>query len=84
MDHTEAGRSRKRALLAVVPFLLLGLMCVGFLLQWGLDTLWAVMILPPILFVSVLAWIAFRTGFTRDRTGPRSDSVQHSDGPEGE
>jgi hypothetical protein len=27
------------------------------------------MILPPILFVSVLGWIAFRTGFASDRTG---------------
>lgn len=83
MEHTEGGISRKRALLAVIPFLLLGLMCVGFLLQWGLNPLWAVMILPPILFVSALAWIAFRSGFTQSRTGP-SDSVQNSDRPDGE
>jgi hypothetical protein len=34
-----------------------------------LDPLWGFMILPPILFVSVLAWIAFRGGLARDRTG---------------
>jgi hypothetical protein len=26
------------------------------------------MILPPILAISALAWIAFRSGFARDRT----------------
>jgi hypothetical protein len=32
------------------------------------------MILPPILFVSVLAWIAFRTGFASDRVDdPETD-----------
>lgn len=60
----EAQTSRKRAFLAVLPFLLLGVADVIFLLQGGLDPLWAVMVLPPILFVTVLAWIAFRSGFT--------------------
>lgn len=84
MDHTEVGKSRTRALLAVIPFLLLGLTSVAFLLQWGLDPLWAVMILPPILFISALAWIAFRSGFTHHRTEPRPDSVPDGDSPEGE
>jgi hypothetical protein len=58
---------RKRAALAVLPFLLLGLGNVVLLLGWGLKPLWAFLILPPILFVSALGWIAFRTGFVRDR-----------------
>jgi hypothetical protein len=61
--------SRKRAFLAMLPFLLLGLADVYLLLEWGLDPLWGFMILPPILFVSALAWLAFRGGFVRDRTG---------------
>ncbi|MFB6118149.1 hypothetical protein [Halosegnis sp.] len=61
--------SRRRAFLATLPFLLLGLADVVLLLEWGLDPLWGFMILPPILFVSVLAWLAFRGGFVRDRTG---------------
>jgi hypothetical protein len=55
--------NRKRALLAVLPFLLLGLADVVLLLKWGVGPLWGFMILPPILFVSALAWIAFRSGF---------------------
>jgi hypothetical protein len=58
--------NRKRAALAVAPFLFIGLADVVLLLGWGLDGLWGFMILPPILFVSVLAWIAFRSGFVHE------------------
>jgi hypothetical protein len=34
---------------------------------WGLRPLWAFLILPPILFVSVLGYIAFRTGLVGNR-----------------
>ena len=61
------SRDRRRAVLAVLPFLALGLADVVLLLAWGLDPLWGFAILPPILFVSVLAWIAFSTGFVGDR-----------------
>jgi hypothetical protein len=72
---TEDGvtLSRKRAFLAMLPFLGLGIADVLLLLEWGLDPLWGFMILPPILFVSVLAWIAFRGGLARDRTGPAEE-----------
>ena len=63
------GMNRKRALLFVAPFLAIGLFDLALLLGWGLDPLWGFMILPPILFVSALGWIAFRTGFASDRTG---------------
>jgi hypothetical protein len=63
----EPTLNRKRAALAVAPFLLLGLADVILLLGWGLKPLWAFLILPPILFMSALAWLAFRTGFVRDR-----------------
>ena len=68
-DPEEHELSRKRAFFATLPFLLLGLADIVLLLEWGLDPLWGFMILPPILFVSVLAWLAFRGGFVRDRTG---------------
>lgn len=55
--------NRTRAALAVLPFLALGIADVILLLAWGVDPLWGFAILPPILFVSVLAWIAFSTGF---------------------
>ena len=55
--------SRRRAALAILPFLLLGLADVVLLLGWGLDPLWGFLILPPILFICVIGWIAFKTGF---------------------
>jgi hypothetical protein len=65
----DVALDRKRAALAVAPFLLIGLGNVALILGWGLDGLWAFLLLPPILFICVLAWIAFRTGFVQDRTG---------------
>ncbi|QSG05546.1 hypothetical protein [Halapricum desulfuricans] len=65
-SSVEVELDRKQATLAVLPFLLLGLGNLALLLGWGLKPLWAFLILPPILFISVLAWIAFRTGFVRD------------------
>lgn len=61
---SEVRISRTRALLFVFPFTLLGIANVLLLLNWGLNPLWGVMVLPPILFVSMLGWIAFRSGFT--------------------
>lgn len=62
-DASDGSINRRRALLAILPFLLLGLADVALLLGWGLDPLWGFMILPPILFICVIGWIAFRTGF---------------------
>jgi len=64
--ETEVTLNRKQAALAVAPFLALGLANLVLLLFWGLDPLWGFMIFPPILFISVLGWIAFRTGFIRN------------------
>ena len=69
--------NRKRAALAVLPFLAIGLADVVLLLVWGLDGLWGFMILPPILFVCVLAWIAFRSGFVQ---GPDAEYDADLDG----
>jgi hypothetical protein len=63
-----SSRNRKRAALAVAPFLAIGLADVLLLLFWGIEPLWAFAILPPILFCSVLAWIVFSTDFLEGRT----------------
>jgi len=60
--------NRRRALLAVTPFLLLGLADVLLLLFWGIEPLWAFAILPPIIFCTALAWLAFSTDFLDERT----------------
>jgi hypothetical protein len=65
---SDASLNRKQAALAVAPFVALGLADVVLLLFWGLDPLWGFVILPPILFVSVLGWIGFRSGFIADRS----------------
>jgi len=67
VPSTDRELDRKQATLAVAPFLMLGLGNLALLLGWGLKPLWAFLILPPILFISVLGWIAFRTGFVRDQ-----------------
>ena len=72
----EREYDRGQALKAVVPFLALGLADLLLLLFWGLDPLWGFMILPPILFISVLAWIGFRTGFIDDRAEDRAATVE--------
>jgi hypothetical protein len=68
------GGNRRRAALAILPFLLLGLADLLLLLRWGLNPLWGFVILPPILFISVLGWIAFKTGFVRDRGQTAEDA----------
>ena len=64
----DSSPNRRRALLAVTPFLLLGLADVLLLLFWGIEPLWAFAILPPIIFCTVLAWLAFSTDFLEYRT----------------
>lgn len=65
----EYDLNRKRAALYILPFVLLGIGNLLLLLGWGLRPLWAFLILPPIVFVSVLGYIAFRTGLVGDRLG---------------
>jgi hypothetical protein len=62
-DDDGPGISRKRAALAILPFVALGVADVVLLLIWGLDPLWGFAILPPILFISVIGWLAFKSGF---------------------
>ena len=60
---TDDSRNRRRAALYVAPFLAIGLGNLVLLVGWGLDPLWGFAILPPILAVSAIAWVAFSHGF---------------------
>ena len=64
----DDGKNRWRAALFTAPFLALGLLNVVLVFAWGLQPLWVFAMLPPILFVTVLTYIAFRTGFAEDRS----------------
>ena len=71
MDEAESDSSEmssRRAALYVAPFVLLGLADIGLLLWWGIDPLWGFVVFPPIVFISVIGWIAFKSGFVSDRT----------------
>lgn len=61
------SRSRWWATLAVLPFLLLGFGDVVLIVFWGVNPLWGFLILPPVVFVSAVGWIAFRSGFDEER-----------------
>jgi len=59
--------TRKRAVLWALPFIALGLINLVLLLGWGLKPLWGFLIFPPIAFVSVLCYLALRTGLASNR-----------------
>lgn len=68
----DETRNRRRATLYVAPFLAVGLLNLIVLLRWGLDPLWAFAIMPPILAITAIAWIAFSHGFDRGPHQPGS------------
>lgn len=80
----DAQLNRKRALLYITPFVLLGIGNLVLLLGWGLRPLWAFLILPPILFISVIGYIAFRTGLASDRLGEEESGVADDEPAVGE
>ena len=75
MDEAERSdddgfrRGRRLATVVILPFVALGVGNLLLILQWGLDPLWGFLLLPPILFVSAIGWIAIRGGFAENRTG---------------
>ncbi len=71
----ETQLNRKRAVLYIFPFVALGVGNVFLLLGWGLRPLWAFLILPPILFITVIGYIAFRTGLASNRLDDDQESA---------
>ncbi|WP_435065000.1 hypothetical protein [Halobaculum sp. EA56] len=67
-EGESSGRNRKRAALAVLPFLAIGVGNVVLILFQGLEPLWGFLILPPVLFCSMLAYLVFSTNFLEGRT----------------
>jgi hypothetical protein len=71
----DSQLNRKRAALYILPFVLLGVGNLLLLLGWGLRPLWGFLIFPPILFISVLGYIAFRTGLVDNRLDDEDTAV---------
>lgn len=59
--------NRRRAALATLPFLALGLGVAALAVVVAPQPLWAFLLLPPVLFMSVLTYLTFRSGFLADR-----------------
>jgi len=51
---------RRYAVLAAAPLLAIGVFNVGLVVLWGADFLWGFLILLPVIFLTAVAWIAFR------------------------
>ena len=51
---------RLDAAIATVPFLAVGVFNVLLILLWGADYLWGFVVFVPVVFMSALAWFAFR------------------------
>lgn len=68
-DEEGFQKGRKAATIIILPFVALGVGNLVLILLWGIDPLWGFMLMPPILFVCVIGWIAIRGGFAEDRTG---------------
>lgn len=65
----EASPHRRRAALATLPFLLLGVGVVVFGVVASPRPLFGFLIFPPVVFVSVLTYVAFRGRFAADADG---------------
>jgi hypothetical protein len=76
MEHPatdDSDGNRTKAVLAILPFVALGVADVILLLFWGLDPLWGFMILPPIIAISILGYIGFKHGFIQNAGDGRGD-----------
>lgn len=56
------GVDWKRATLIIIPFLALGVGNGVLIVQWGLNPIWGLMLLGPVIFVSIIGWLAIRGG----------------------
>lgn len=59
--------NRRRAALATLPFLALGVAVVLLSLEFAPQPLWAFLLVPPVAFISVLTYLTFRSDFLDER-----------------
>jgi hypothetical protein len=75
MSESDEGLNRKRVALVVLPLLALGLADVTLIILWGVNPILGLAVLPPILFVTVLAWVALSGGLVENRLDDSDDTA---------
>lgn len=60
---TGDASKRRRAALATLPFLLLGVAVVFLGLEFAPRPLWVFLLVPPVAFMAALTYLTFRTDF---------------------
>ena len=58
---------RRRAALATLPFLALGVVVVLLSLEFAPKPLWAFLMVPPVAFMAALTYLTFRSDFLDGR-----------------
>jgi len=66
---SERPSGSRKAAVVVVPLCILGIANVLLILQWDMNPVWGALLVPPVLFISVLGWIAIEGGIAGDRSG---------------
>ena len=59
-EGQNAGR--RKAALIVIPLFALGIGNVLLILQWDMNPIWGALLVPPVVFISALGWIAIEGG----------------------
>lgn len=59
-DASRPPVDRRRAAIAVAPFLAVVVGNVVLALRWSGEPLWGFVVAVPVLFVTAIAWFAFR------------------------
>jgi hypothetical protein len=72
-SERDGALTRKRVALVMVPLFALGLADVALITLWGVNPLLGLAVLPPILFVTALGWVAIRGGLVEDRLDDPDD-----------
>lgn len=61
-ESDDRNTGRRKAALIVIPLFALGLGNVLLILQWDMNPLWGALLVPPVVFISALGWIAIEGG----------------------
>lgn len=67
-SNSDGSIDRRRAAVATAPFLVVGVVNVALIVLWGVNPLWGFVVFVPVVFMTVLAWFAFREASVEARS----------------